>query len=193
MRFFILVQRVAADGQPFIHGTLECSGWGFFPTQLKIETAFFLEIIKYVIQRLNADMGRSQLWICRKIDWKMSQATILSRRRSGKVRLNALFRGMRHTSTALYFYGASKKSLQKPRAIYGNILFHISYGFNYYLQLLCMQFLSKTRLNFTKFTFCIKMACFLKSSLFQSRIDKIAHLQNKTFTYQLYINFFLDT
>ncbi len=25
--------------------------------------------------------------------------------------------GMRHTSTALYFYGASKKSLHKPRAI----------------------------------------------------------------------------
>jgi hypothetical protein len=104
-----------------------------------------------------------------------------------------LTRGMRHTSTALYFYGASKKSLQKPRAIYGNILFYISYGFNYYLQLLCLQFLSKTHLNFKKFTFCIKIALFLKSSLFQSRIDKIAHLQNKTFTYQLYINFFLDT
>jgi hypothetical protein len=100
-------------------------------------------------------------------------------------------RGMRHTSTALYFYGASKKSLQKPRVIYGNILFHISYGFIYYLQLLCLQFLSKTHLNFKKFTFCIKMALFLKSSLFQSRIDKIAHVQNKTFTDQLDINFFL--
>ncbi len=55
---------------------------------------------------------------------------------------------MRHTSTALYFYGASKKSLHKPRAIYENILFHIIYGFNYYLQLWCLQFLSKTHLNF---------------------------------------------
>ncbi len=38
-------------------------------------------------------------------------------------------RDIRHASTALYFYGASKKSLHKPKAIYGNILFHISYGF----------------------------------------------------------------
>jgi hypothetical protein len=45
--------------------------------------------------------------------------------------------GMRHTSTALYFYGASKKSLQKPQAIFGNMLFKINYGLNYYLQLLC--------------------------------------------------------
>jgi hypothetical protein len=56
--------------------------------------------------------------------------------------------GMRHTSTALYFYGASKKSLHKPRTTSGNRLFHISYGFNYYLQLLCLQFLSITLLNF---------------------------------------------
>jgi hypothetical protein len=56
--------------------------------------------------------------------------------------------GMRHTSTALYFYGASKKSLHKPRATSENMLFYISYGFNYYLQLLFLQFLSKTRLNF---------------------------------------------
>ncbi len=55
--------------------------------------------------------------------------------------------GMRHTSTALYFYGAPKKSLHKPRATFGNMLFHISYGFNYYLQLLCLQFLSKTHLH----------------------------------------------
>jgi hypothetical protein len=40
---------------------------------------------------------------------------------------------MRHTSTALYFYGASKKSLHKPRTTSGNRLFHISYDFNYYL------------------------------------------------------------
>jgi hypothetical protein len=55
--------------------------------------------------------------------------------------------GMRHTSTALYFCGASKKSLQKPRTTSGNGLFHISYSFNYYLQLLCLQLLSKTHLN----------------------------------------------
>jgi hypothetical protein len=55
--------------------------------------------------------------------------------------------GMRHTSTALYFYGASKKSLHKPRTTSGNILFHITYAFNYYLQLLCLEFLSKTHQN----------------------------------------------
>jgi hypothetical protein len=56
--------------------------------------------------------------------------------------------GMHHTSTALYLTGASKKSLHKPRATSENMLFHMSDGFNYYLQLLCLQFLSKTRLNF---------------------------------------------
>ncbi len=91
--------------------------------------------------------------------------------------------GMRHTSTALYFYGASKKSLHKPRAIYENMLFHISYGFNYYLQLWCLKFLSKTHLNFKKLTFDIKIVLVLKSCLYQSIIDKIMHLQNKTFTY----------
>jgi hypothetical protein len=35
-----------------------------------------------------------------------------------------------YTSTALYFYEAYKKSLHKPRAIFGNMLFKISYGFN---------------------------------------------------------------
>jgi hypothetical protein len=57
-------------------------------------------------------------------------------------------RGIGHTSTALYFYGASKKSLHKSRTTSGNRLFHISYGFNYYLQLLYLQFLSKTPQNF---------------------------------------------
>ncbi len=56
-------------------------------------------------------------------------------------------RGMRHNSTALNFYGASKKSLHKPRATSGNRVFYKSYGFSYYLQLLCLQFLSKTHLN----------------------------------------------
>jgi hypothetical protein len=44
--------------------------------------------------------------------------------------------GMRHTSTALYFYGASKKTLHKPRVTFGNMLVKISYSLNYYLQLL---------------------------------------------------------
>ncbi len=67
---------------------------------------------------------------------------------------------MRHTSTALYFYGASKKSLHKPRATSENMLFHIRHGFNYYLQLLFLKFLSKTRLNFNKFIFAIKIDFF---------------------------------
>ncbi len=46
-------------------------------------------------------------------------------------------RGMRHTSTGLYFYGVSKKTLQKPRVTFGNMLFQASYSLNYYLQLLC--------------------------------------------------------
>jgi hypothetical protein len=44
-------------------------------------------------------------------------------------------RGMRYTSTALYFYGASRKSLHKPRANLRNVLFEINYSFNYYLQI----------------------------------------------------------
>jgi hypothetical protein len=88
---------------------------------------------------------------------------------------------MRHTSTALYFYGASKNSLHMPRTTSGNILFHVSYALNFYLQLLYLQFLSKTQLNLEKFTFGIKIALFLKSLLYQSMIAKIVHLQNKTF------------
>jgi hypothetical protein len=84
---------------------------------------------------------------------------------------------------ALYFYGASKKNLHKPRANFGNKLFEINYGLHYYLKLLCLQFLSSTQLNFKKFTFGIKIVLFLKSSLYQSIIVKIVHLQNKTFTY----------
>jgi hypothetical protein len=38
---------------------------------------------------------------------------------------------------ALYFYGVSKKSLHKPRATFENMLFQISHGFDYYLQLFC--------------------------------------------------------
>jgi hypothetical protein len=82
---------------------------------------------------------------------------------------------MRHTFMVLYFYGALKKSLHNPRTTSENILFHISYGFNYYLQLLCLQFLSKPHLNFKKFTFGIKIALFLRSLLYQSMIAKIVH------------------
>jgi hypothetical protein len=52
-----------------------------------------------------------------------------------------------YTSMALYFYGAFKKSLHKPRATFENMLFQIRYGFNYYLQLLRLHFLSKTHLD----------------------------------------------
>ncbi len=90
--------------------------------------------------------------------------------------------GIRHTSMALYFYGAYK-SLHKPRTTSRNILVHISYAFNYYLQLLCLQFPSKTHQNFEKFTFGIKKALFLKSLLYQSVIAKNVHLQYKTFPY----------
>ncbi len=94
-----------------------------------------------------------------------------------------LSRGMRHTSTALDFYGASKKTLHKHRATFGKMLFQISYSLNYFLQLLCEQFLSKTYLNFKKLTFGIKIVLFLKSLLYQFTIVQIVHLQNNTFTY----------
>jgi hypothetical protein len=87
------------------------------------------------------------------------------------------------TGYAPYFYGASKKSLHKPRTTSGNRLFHISYGFNYYLQLLCLKFLYKTHLFFLKLTFGIKIALFLKSLLYQSMIAKLVHLQHKSFPY----------
>jgi hypothetical protein len=53
-------------------------------------------------------------------------------------------RGLRYTSTALYFHGASKKSLHKPRATFGYMLFHINmvsiiiynfYVYSFYLKL----------------------------------------------------------
>jgi hypothetical protein len=96
---------------------------------------------------------------------------------------------MRHTSTALYFFGASKKSLHKPRATSEIMLFHIYYGFNYYLQLLCLQFLSKTRLNLKKITFAIKITLFQKALLYRSMIVKIVLLQDKTFTYYLDLHY----
>jgi hypothetical protein len=80
----------------------------------------------------------------------------------------------------LNFFGASKKNLHKPGANFRNILFQKYYTFNYYLQLLCLQFLSRTYLNFKKFTFGFKIALFLKSSLYQSMTVKMVHLQNKT-------------
>ncbi len=51
--------------------------------------------------------------------------------------------GMRHTYTALYFNGASKKSLHKPRANFGNMLFHIDYGliiiYNFYVYIFYLE------------------------------------------------------
>ncbi len=60
---------------------------------------------------------------------------------------NLIEKGMRPTSMALYFYRASKKSLHKPRTTFRHMLLQISSGFNYYLQLLCSQFLPKTHQN----------------------------------------------
>ncbi len=91
-------------------------------------------------------------------------------------------RGMRHTSTALYFYGASKMTLHKPRVTFGNLLFQICYSLIYYLQLLCWNFLSKAYLNFKKLAFGIKIVLFLKSLLYHFTTVKIVHLQNNTFT-----------
>ncbi len=55
--------------------------------------------------------------------------------------------GKRHSSTDLYFYRTSKKSLHKPRVTFENLLFHISCVFNFYLQLLCLQFLQYLKLT----------------------------------------------
>jgi hypothetical protein len=90
---------------------------------------------------------------------------------------------MRHTSTALYFYGASKKTLHKPRVTSGNMLIKISYSLNYNLQFLSQQFLSNTCTHFLKFTLSIKIVLFLKSLLHQFTIVKIVHLQIETFIY----------
>ncbi len=79
--------------------------------------------------------------------------------------INGKFGGMCHTSTALYFCGASKKSLHKPQAIFGNILFQINYRFIDYLQLLCLQFLSKTHKYFKKIEFGIKIVFFSTISI----------------------------
>jgi hypothetical protein len=75
-----------------------------------------------------------------------------------------------YSSTALrhFFYEVSKKSLHTPRANFRNMLFKKIYSFSYYLQLLCLQFLSRTHLLKKKFTLGIKKALFLKSSLYQS-------------------------
>jgi hypothetical protein len=101
---------------------------------------------------------------------------------------------MRYTSTALYFFGASKKSLPKPRTTSGNRSFHKSYGFNYYLQLLCLQFLPKTHVNYIIFTFGIKIALFLNLYYISlCMIAKIVHLQNKTFPYELGGHYYLYT
>ncbi len=80
---------------------------------------------------------------------------------------------MRHTSTALYFYRPSKKTLHKPRVTFRNMLFKISYSLNYNLQFLFQQFLSKTYTHFLKFTLSIKIVFFLKSLLHQFTIVKI--------------------
>ncbi len=51
-------------------------------------------------------------------------------------------RGMRHASTALYFYRASKKNVQKPTANFWINLFKRKYVLTNCLQLLYLRFLS---------------------------------------------------
>ncbi len=58
--------------------------------------------------------------------------------------------GMRHTLRLYTSTERQKKSLHKPMVTFGNMLFQINYGFNCYLQILCLQFLSKTHLNLSK-------------------------------------------
>jgi hypothetical protein len=78
----------------------------------------------------------------------------------------------------MYFYGASKNSLHKPKATFGNALLQISLGFNYYLHFVLLQFLSKSHQNFFN-SLVIKKALFIKSLLYQSMIVKIIRLQKK--------------
>ncbi len=59
-----------------------------------------------------------------------------------------LWRGMRHTSTALYFYRASKNNAQKPTANFWINLLKRKYVLTNCLQLLYLRFLSYTYLNF---------------------------------------------
>jgi hypothetical protein len=87
----------------------------------------------------------------------------------------------------LYTSTECPERVHNPRATFKNMLFQIYCGFNYYLQLSYLQFLSKTRLHFLnslKFTFDLKVVLFL-SLFYQSMIVKIVHLQNNTFTYEL--------
>jgi hypothetical protein len=57
-----------------------------------------------------------------------SGSSVANNSESGRIRIHnpgngaPLVRGMRHTSTALYFYEASKKTLHKPRVTFGNML-----------------------------------------------------------------------
>jgi hypothetical protein len=87
-------------------------------------------------------------------------------------------------STALYFYGASKKSLHQPRVTFGSMLIKINFSPIYYL---CTAFVLSVFLknlpDFLKIHFWHQIVLFLKSLLYQFTIVKIVHLQNNTFTY----------
>ncbi len=71
-------------------------------------------------------------------------------------------RGMRHTSTALYFYGASKKILHKSRVTFENMLFKISYSLDYYLQLFMLTVSLQNLPKFLKVLFWHQNSAFSK-------------------------------
>ncbi len=56
-------------------------------------------------------------------------------------------RGMRHTSVALFFYGASKKNVHKPTSHSWINLLYRKYVFNNYLHIFYLRFLSWIYLN----------------------------------------------
>jgi hypothetical protein len=105
------------DGDELLHGACRYTPGSWWPDRLAICRAS--ENIK-----LDDDQGHQEQWFwggpghseppCMYTEW-----------------------GMRYTSTALYFYGESKKSLHKPRVTSGNMFLKISYSPKYYLQLLC--------------------------------------------------------
>jgi hypothetical protein len=76
--------------------------------------------------------------------------------------------GMCHTSMALYFYRASKKNVYKPTANSWITLLQTKYVFTnykFYIERFC-----QTYLNFLNYIFSIKLAHFIKSSLYCSMV-----------------------
>jgi hypothetical protein len=63
------------------------------------------------------------------------------------------------SSTVFYSKERLKRVYRSRESLLKN--YYSSYGFNYYLQLLCLQFLSKIRLYLLKFTYDVKVVLFL--------------------------------